>query len=113
MPARRAKSINQCVVCQTGSGNFRPRALRKTPGSGLSACLGPGSASVISAYQKNSCSNTGILRRPSTYTEAKRATSQLRESRAMPAIVPITVASAMPMIDTFSVFSRPTSSTRA
>ena len=66
MPTRKATNISRCVVCQTGSGNFRPRALRNTPGSGFSAWRGPGSASLISAYQKNSCSSTGMLRRPST-----------------------------------------------
>jgi len=42
---------------------------------------------------------------------AKRATSQLRDSRATPNSVPMMVASTMPMIETFRVLSRPTTRT--
>ncbi|CPL22562.1 Uncharacterised protein [Bordetella pertussis] len=37
-----------------------------TPGKGLCAWRGPGMFSVISAYQKNSCSSSGTLRMTST-----------------------------------------------
>ncbi|MNN79226.1 hypothetical protein D3C81_1958520 [compost metagenome] len=47
-------------------GTFRPRLEMKTPGNGLCAWRGPGMFSVISAYQKNSCSKSGTLRITST-----------------------------------------------
>lgn len=47
-------------------GTFRPRLEMNTPGSGLCAWRGPGMFSVISAYQKNSCSSSGTLRMTST-----------------------------------------------
>ncbi|MNQ44761.1 hypothetical protein D3C85_585250 [compost metagenome] len=47
-------------------GTFRPRLEMNTPGSGLCAWRGPGMFSVISAYQKNSCSKSGTLRITST-----------------------------------------------
>ncbi|MNL56207.1 hypothetical protein D3C87_1796830 [compost metagenome] len=50
----------------SSAGTFRPRLEMKTPGSGLWAWRGPGMFSVISAYQKNSCSSSGTLRITST-----------------------------------------------
>ena len=90
------------------SGTLTPRLDMKTPGSGLCAWRGPGMFSVMSAYQKKSCSSSGTLRMTSTYIEVRRATSQFLDSRPMPISVPRMVASTMPMTATRSVFSRPT-----
>jgi hypothetical protein len=49
----------------------------------------------------------------SMYTVARRATSQLVESRASPIAKPSTVASVIPITETSTVFNSPTQNTRA
>ena len=69
--------------------------------------------SVITAYQKKSCTRSGTLRMNSTYAAAALRRRKLRDSLERPMKVPSTVAMPTPMIDTASVLVRPTTSARA
>ncbi|MOA65605.1 hypothetical protein D3C78_1920570 [compost metagenome] len=68
--------------------------------------------SVISAYQKNSCSKSGTLRITSTYTEVIFPTSQFLDSRPIPISTPSSVAATNASRPTRSVFSTPTKMAR-
>ena len=89
-----------------------PRLERNTPGSGDSASRGPGRPSVITAYQKKSCTSSGTLRMNSTYAALRVLSRKFFDSRQSPIAVPSTVASTMPTSATASVLVSPTTSAR-
>ena len=91
----------------TSHGVAKPELDRYTPRNGL-ALLIAGSPRITTKYQTKSCTSTGVLRRISTYTSARRPTSQLLESRPMPTSTPNTVARIMPVTATRKVLYKPT-----
>ena len=55
--------LNPCSTgVLQGVGNTMPRLERNTPANGFSASRGPGRFSTMTAYQKNSCTISGMLR---------------------------------------------------
>ena len=103
-----AATIQPNPDSKIGFGPTSPRFDRNIDSPQAIAFFGRGSGLSTAKYQKNNCSNNGILRRVSTYTAAIFAITKFFESLAMPTLKPNMVAKTIPIDETNKVLSTPT-----